>query len=102
MIAKECAPSPAREETKKEVPLKDSASFYLNISIETAQEKIAKELLSHNGGLSAVELERRLCLPVFTFGRALHELAKRGFVTVKGSIVKANRRTESVLAGVEE
>jgi len=101
MILKECAPSPAREETKKEVPLKDSASYYLNISIETAQEKIAKELLSHNGGLSAVELERRLCLPVFTFGRALHNLAKRGLITVKGSLCRANRRTESVL-GVEE
>jgi len=102
MILKECNPRRQAGETKKEVPLKDSESFYLNISIETAQEKICRELLSlpRHGVLSAVELERRLYLPVFTFGRALHELAKRGLVTIRGSVVRANRRTETVL--VEE
>ena len=99
MILKECNPRRQAGETKKEVPLKDSESFYLNISIETAQEKICRELLSlsRRAGISAIELETRLCLPVFTFGRALHELAKRGLVTIKGSLVKANRRTREAL-----
>jgi len=99
--------TPDRVETQKELLKYDSSFKNINLSdslvgtnnILDAGKKICRELLSlpRHGALSAVELERRLCLPVFTFGRALHELAKRGLVTIKGSIVKANRRTESVL-----
>ena len=77
---------------------------YLNVSIEVAKKIIARELLSipRRTKITALELADRVHLPVFTFTRSLHELAKHSLVTIKGSLVKANRHTESVLEGVEE
>ena len=101
MIVKECTSLRQEGETKKESSPFDSASYNINLSVEEAEEKICRELLAipRQGGVAAVELEGRLCLATYTFVRALHELAKRRLVTVKGSIVKANRRTREAVEG---
>ena len=101
MIVKECTSLRQEGEQDNLVQPKYWDCSYINLSVEEAEEKICRELLAipRQGGVAAVELEGRLCLATYTFVRALHELAKRRLVTVKGSIVKANRRTREAVEG---
>jgi hypothetical protein len=104
MILKECAPSPAREETKKEGSPFDSASYNINLSIdiEEAKKQIARELLSRprHSSMPALNLVCYLTHSIdesVIFARAIHDLGRRSLVTLKGNFIKANRWTESVL-----
>jgi predicted transcriptional regulator len=99
MIAKECAPSPAREETKKEGLLNVSASSYIYLSIEDVENKILKHLCDNRGWISTKRLFENLGLDVLgmsTAARAIHQLGKRGIIELKANAVRAARGIKRV------
>jgi len=102
MIAKECAPSPAREETKKEVPEYDSSFKNINLSdssvstnyIRDLEGKILTYLCEHKGWISTCRLFEKLGLEILGMNaaaRAIHNLGRRGIIEIRANAVRAAR-----------
>ena len=106
MIAKECAPSPAREETKKEITKYGSSFNDINLSdslvctnnVHDAEEKICRFLLNHRGWISTKRLFENLNLDIQKMLECVRSLGKTGYIDIKSNAVRANKKTKEIVS----